>query len=112
MLGFAPCLLVLCILAVSAGCLLPARYLPPLPNDKLLHFAAFAVLSLIAAQVAENWQQQLIAYAGLFLLGWLLEYLQQWVPGRSFCWRDMAANAAGIFSAALLVLILTSVFQT
>lgn len=96
--------------ALVIGCLLPARFLPPLPNDKLLHFAAFAVLSLLAARLCANWQQQVFAYAGLLLLGLLLEYLQQWVPGRSFCWHDMAANAAGIASAACLVLLLTLIF--
>jgi hypothetical protein len=87
-------------LIISAGCLVPARWLPALPNDKLLHFLAFGGLTLMAQRLANNnseWQLWLI---GLFLLGWLIEELQRWVPGRKFCWRDLAANTAGIFVAA------------
>jgi VanZ family protein len=39
--------------------------------------------------------------AGLLLAGWLIECLQQLVPGRGFSWRDMAANAAGVAAGAL-----------
>ena len=90
----------LAIGAVSAGCLAPAGWLPPLPNDKLLHFGAYAGLTLLAAHRAADWHQMAWWLAGLLALGWLIEVLQQWVPGRDFCWRDMAANAAGVAAAA------------
>ena len=37
------------MLGVLAGCLLPNEWLPPLPNDKLMHFGAYAALALLAA---------------------------------------------------------------
>lgn len=91
---------------VLAGCLLPNAWLPPLPNDKFLHFAAFAVLTLLAARIVPVGLPFAAALAGLLLLGWLIECLQNRVPGRAFSWPDQAANAAGIAAAALLVWLL------
>src|SRR4051812_5670691 len=85
---------------VSAGCLLPAGWLPPLPNDKLLHFVAFGGLTLIALRIAQDWSEMRYWLAGLALAGWLIEVLQNLVPGRSFCWRDLGANVAGILAAS------------
>lgn len=94
-------------LGVSAGCLLPPRWLPPLlPNDKLLHFLAFGGLSLLAGQIATNEIKLAWWLAGLFIAGWLIEVVQKWVPGRDFCWRDLAANTAGIVLAGYSLLLL------
>jgi uncharacterized protein YfiM (DUF2279 family) len=93
-------------LAVSAGCLVPARWLPPLPNDKLLHFLAFGGLALLASQIAESSSGRLGGLLAVFCIGLLIELLQNAVPGRRFCWRDLAANAAGIATAAMLSRIL------
>lgn len=86
---------------IAAGCLAPARWLPPLPNDKLLHCAAFAVLTAFAARLASGPAQFVLWSIGLFLAGWFIEVLQAFVPGRKFCWRDIAANASGILLTAL-----------
>jgi VanZ family protein len=94
-------------IAVSAGCLVPARWLPPLRNDKLLHFLAFGGLALLATQMARTHAEQLAWLLGLLAAGWAIEVLQNLVPGRKFCWRDMAANAAGISVAALLSFLTT-----
>ncbi|UGQ45478.1 hypothetical protein [Massilia endophytica] len=84
------------LLGVLLGCLLPNRWLPPLPNDKLLHALAFAALTALAPR-----GPTLAACLGLFLLGWLIECLQALVPDRGFSWGDLAANGAGIAGAAL-----------
>lgn len=94
-------------IAVSAGCLAPARWLPPLPNDKLMHFGAFAGLAFLAARIAENSSEQLLWLCGLVAASWFIEVLQNLVPGRKFCWRDMAANMAGIVVATLFSLWMT-----
>lgn len=88
--------------AVALGCLLPARWLPLLPHDKLLHFIAFAGLSGLALRIEPAWPQRALWLLGLLLAGFAIELLQKLVPGRSFCWRDMRANTAGI-AAAILV---------
>lgn len=90
------------MVAIPIGCLLPAGWLPPLPNDKLLHFVAFGGMSLMAGRMAPPGYVAL-ALAAVFAIGWLIEILQHWVPGRSYCWRDLAANGAGIAAAACLL---------
>lgn len=85
---------------LTTGCLVPNRWLPPLPNDKLMHFTAFAVLGLVGLRMADGALQTAGWLAGLLLLGWVIECLQSLVPDRAFCWRDMAANAGGLLFAA------------
>ena len=85
---------------ITAGCLVPNRWLPALPNDKLLHFASFALLSVLALQVADGATERWLWLIGLLLGGWVIECLQIWVPDRAFCWRDIAANALGIACVA------------
>ncbi|MDN4035475.1 VanZ family protein [Massilia sp. YIM B02443] len=88
--------------AVVLGCLLPARWLPLLPHDKLLHFVAFAGLSTLALLIEPAWAGRVLWLLGLLLAGLAIEILQKLVPGRSFCWRDMGANTAGIAAATLV----------
>lgn len=93
-------------LAVLGGCLVPNEWLPPLPNDKVMHFAAFAGLTALAARIAPDRGAFVLWLLALGLAGWLIECLQQLVPGRSFSWPDLAANVAGIAVAAALCLAL------
>jgi hypothetical protein len=86
------------------ACLIPARWLPPLPNDKLLHFLAFAVLAFLLKFVADSKSELLLYFCGLIFAGWGIEVLQNWVPGRKFCWRDIGANTAGVLLVAILCL--------
>lgn len=89
--------------ATALGCLLPMRLLPVLPNDKLLHFAAFLVLALLAGRLAPPGTGRVLALAAVFAISWAIEIGQNFVPGRRFCWRDLAANAAGVGCAALIL---------
>jgi VanZ family protein len=83
--------------AMLAGCLVPNSWLPRrLPNDKLMHFGGFALLTLLALRLAHDQRQLNYWLLGLLAAGLLIECLQILVPERKFCWRDMAANAAGI----------------
>jgi VanZ family protein len=68
-----------------------------------MHFAAFALLALLAAPLVESAEAYGFCLLGLLAAGWLIECLQSRVPGRQFCWRDLAANACGIVFAALCV---------
>jgi VanZ family protein len=90
-------------LAVVMGCLVPANRLPAqLPNDKLLHFVSYAVLALPVAAVASTWAQNAAGAVILLSTGLAIEIVQHFVPGRSFCMRDMAANAAGVLIGTLI----------
>jgi hypothetical protein len=84
------------LLLIVIGSLLPAHWLPPLPNDKYLHFAGYAVLSVFVVLMASNIQVLFSSLAGLILAGVLIECLQHFVPGRHFCWQDILANTAGV----------------
>lgn len=86
----------LALAGVSVGCLLPAGWLPLLPNDKLLHFGAYAGLTLLSLRIAHGWHELALWALGLAVGGWLIEVLQNLVPGRKFSWGDLAANLAGI----------------
>ena len=91
---------------LTTGCLVPNRWLPPLPNDKLMHLAGFALLGMIGLRMAQGALQAGYWLGGLLVLGWVIECLQSLVPDRAFCWRDMGANAAGLgFAAACTQLI-------
>lgn len=89
--------------ALSAGCLVPNSWLPRLPNDKLLHFGGFALLSVLALRAAGSGPDGWLWLLGLLAGGWVIECLQSLVPGRAFCWRDLAANAAGIAAGSAAV---------
>lgn len=82
---------------IVAGCMVPNRWLPALPNDKLLHFGAFALLTVLALRIAADWPERALWLCSLAIAGWLIECVQgRFVAGRTFCWRDVAANTAGI----------------
>jgi len=100
-MGWDLLLLGMTMAAVAAGCLVPNRWLPPLPNDKLLHFASFAVLAGLALRIADGRAEAIFWLLGLLAAGAIIECLQALVPDRKFCWRDIAANAAGIVFAAV-----------
>lgn len=92
------------LIVISTGCLLPARWCPPLPNDKLLHFTAFGGLALLAGRLVDSVSALLWCHLGLLVFGWTIEMLQNLVPGRRFCWHDLLANAVGIALATVLLL--------
>lgn len=99
-------LFVLLSVLVCVGCLLPARYLPPLPNDKLLHGLAFFLLTLLAASITNGTDMLPLWLLALAAGGILLEVLQHYlVPDRHFCWRDIVANLAGSLCALPVLLI-------
>jgi hypothetical protein len=89
-------LFILALSVICVGCLLPARWLPPLRNDKWMHFVAFAGLSVLIRPLANSPIELMWCFIALLIFGFLIEILQNWVPGRRFCWRDLVANAAGI----------------
>jgi VanZ family protein len=94
------------LVAIPLGCLLPAHRLPPLPNDKLLHFAAFGGMALLAGRLVQGQTRELLALGAVFAASWLIELLQNRVPGRRFSWGDLAANAVGVLCAGACLTVL------
>ncbi len=91
------------LVGIPLGCLLPLSRLPLLPNDKLLHFVAFGGMAWMAGRLVAPGVHALLALAAVLVASWAIELLQNHVPGRHFCWRDMAANGAGVACAGLLL---------
>jgi VanZ family protein len=89
--------------AIGVGCLTPVGKLPILPHDKLLHFTAFGLAAWLAGRLVDGIGPTVLALAAVLAAGWIIELLQKFVPGRTFCWRDMAANAAGVASAGAML---------
>lgn len=94
------------LVGIPLGCLLPLPWLRTLPNDKLLHFGAFGGMALLAGRLVSTPLHTALALLALLVLGWVIELLQNLVPGRAFCWRDMLANAGGIACAGLCLALL------
>ena len=89
------------VCAVIGGSLLPGDMLPPLPNDKVLHFGAYFLVALIPAACAARLRTGMVLAALGPVLGALLEIAQAFVPGRSPELGDAIANSAGALVGAL-----------
>ncbi|MCG5495701.1 hypothetical protein [Ectothiorhodospira variabilis] len=90
--------LMVLLLAIIAGSLTPARWMPSwLPNDKLLHAMAYGLAAmLLFLQLGDPWAR-LWALVALLMLGWGLECFQQrLVQGREFSKGDLMANGVGV----------------
>jgi hypothetical protein len=91
------------ILIVVIGELLPGR--SPLlrwvgsfgVNDKIEHFTAYLVLAAIPALGFEP-RSGVFAALSMIALGVLLDEAQKFIPGRSFEFADIAANAVGVLT--------------
>lgn len=100
-------LLVVGLVAITWVSLEPADRLPPSPNvsDKVLHFAAYALLGAIAA-LAQRKPRVILTVVLLTGFGLLLEFLQGRTSYRAFEMRDLLADALGAAFGALLVAVL------
>lgn len=77
-------------------------------SDKLLHFLAYAVLTVLLAGVLSacpggHRSPWLVATVGAFGYGLLIEALQAWMQlGRSAEWGDQLANTLGILCSCVV----------
>ncbi len=71
-------------------------------NDKILHFGAYCLLTLVPVAVFRR-SNAILCLFGLVLMGGALELLQQLVPGRSCDIADEIANTAGVAAGAVVV---------
>jgi hypothetical protein len=70
--------------------------------DKLQHFGAYLVLSLLPVIGLRDRRRGLMAGLSMFLLGVLMEAGQHFSPGRSVELGDVIANGVGVSCGALL----------
>lgn len=98
---------ILWLLAILVATLTPDEQLPETPDvigfDKLVHFSLFFMLTFLWYRAGVKNRKEklnkrnfttnyLVFGIGIAIL---VEYLQQFIPGRSFDWWDMVANIAG-----------------
>lgn len=89
-------------LLMLLGCFVPAHRLPVgLPHESLLHIGAFALLTLPLCTFDLTRLEIAGAGLGIWLLGLLIECLQNLVPGRHFGVDDLVYNAIGIALVAV-----------
>lgn len=98
---------VLWLMAILVATLTPGEQLPKTPDvigfDKLVHLTLFLILTFLWNRVGRAGTNQklntkkIITNYLVFGIGFaiLVEYLQRFIPGRSFDLWDMLANIAG-----------------
>jgi VanZ family protein len=65
-------------------------------NDKVMHFSAYLVLSLLPVIGFRDRRRGLMAGLSMFVLGVLLEGGQHFSPGRAVELGDVVANGMGV----------------
>ena len=71
-------------------------------NDKVQHFGAYLVPSLLPVIGFRDRCRGIVAGLSMFLLGVLMEAGQHFSPGRAVELGDVIANGAGVSCGALL----------
>jgi hypothetical protein len=101
------------ICAVTIGSLLPSTSFPAWVDlggnrDKIAHFAAYFVTSLLFYLTFRTRFKKIDIYATLFSFGYgaILELLQLFVPGREPSLQDLMANFSGVLFFFILYRIL------
>ncbi len=95
---FSACLAVVIYLSIS-----PAPPITDIGNDKIGHLTAYCVLMGLWALAWGDFRKGIYGLMGLILLGMGLEFIQAFVPGRSFSLFDIMANIAGITLSVIIV---------
>ena len=100
-------LLVIGLVGVTWVSLAPAERLPTTPNvsDKVLHFAAYAILG-VAAALAQRRPRVVLTTVLLTVFGLLIEILQARTGYRDFELRDLLADGLGAAFGVLLASLL------
>ncbi|MFL5338851.1 MAG: VanZ family protein [Gemmataceae bacterium] len=69
---------------------------------KTLHVSVYAGLSVLIAWLPFPRRWRLVLLAVLYLHGGATEFFQQWVPGRTASWWDVARDSLGTTIGVLL----------
>jgi len=70
-----------------------------------LHFGGYAVLAALLGWAWGRRTRRLLAVAGAFAYGAVLEALQLLVPGRTAAWDDLGVNLAGAVTGTLILVL-------
>lgn len=95
--------------------MLPSSSLPSVKiSDKILHAMFYIPMTLIPAVTFKREEDGFLIKAGLavFVIGALLEVIQDYIPGRLFSYIDIAANCIGLCVGSILGLAWNAVTGT
>ncbi|MBX9928927.1 MAG: VanZ family protein [Gemmatimonadaceae bacterium] len=98
------------ILALTSWPRPPSFGLPP-NSDKVAHVALYAVFGTLLSRsfrLTRAWPPSRVALSAIsvgLLFGGLDELHQQWIPGRSTSFADWLADAFGVVTSALFLLL-------
>ncbi|MBW3469915.1 VanZ family protein [Arthrospiribacter ruber] len=106
------------LIIVIIALLTPGNNLPKAPSfphaDKLVHFGIFSILTFLWCRVGTinadyqiNWRKlltNLLVFTIIFPI--LVEYLQKYIPNRSFEYADIVANLLGGLAGFVAFIIL------
>jgi VanZ family protein len=85
------------LIVVITLSVMPSAPLPDMDvSDKLGHMAAYTALAVVGGMAFRGRSALWILAAALVLLGMGLEFVQEFVPGRTPSGYDMLANVVGI----------------
>lgn len=93
---------------------IPAHKLPKFAlmiSDKVIHASIFCVLGLLVYRALEprvkadffSWRRLMLAVAAVVIYGFIDEFHQSFVPGRSVDIRDASADAVGGVVAGIVL---------
>lgn len=91
-----------CLVGIGWASLLPPDQIPSSPavSDKVLHALGYALLGALAVASGLRW---VWAFALVVGVGFVLEVAQRATGYRTFEWADLAADAVGALTGALLM---------
>ena len=98
------------MICVAIGYLLPASSSTIVAlgrlqiSDKVLHFCAYLALSFLPVVGFRERRRGIVAGLSMFIVGALMEALQQFSPGRAVEFGDVVANGLGVGCGVLCAL--------
>ncbi len=105
-----------CLAALIVGSLIPQAQFSEAESvfgkDKLIRVLIFALLTFYPAAFFSSIKRGLVIATSIAPLGFFLEIIQKYVPGRHFSPMDMIANNCGAIIGILLAIIIRFLFYT
>lgn len=97
--------LYVCMMLFSFVSPLVAQVNIPTGMDKIAHLGEFFILAFLVLRTLQLYgftSRYLLAFLALAVFGFLTEYVQLYIPGRSYGMLDYAADIAGILFGFML----------
>ncbi len=89
----------------------PGQTGPDIKNiDKVGHFCAYCLMGVLSLMAFVRRWVRVSALLCSVVLGYILEWVQSFIPGRDFSYADGAVNTVGVVSGVLVFLLFKHIF--